>query len=98
MELRHRLVPLLLLLVSWPVTARLEVEVLLDVKNALDPQGMVLMSWQVGGQPCSNAFEGVLCDSGADNLAIPYFSKSFGVQSYTVVEIMSLPGLMRFSG
>lgn len=63
MELRHRLVPLLLLLVSWPVTARLEVEVLLDVKNALDPQGMVLMSWQVGGQPCSNAFEGVLCDS-----------------------------------
>ncbi|KAG0632235.1 hypothetical protein M758_1G314200 [Ceratodon purpureus] len=63
MELRHTLVPLLLLMFTWPVTARLEVEVLLDVKNALDPQGMVLMSWQAGAQPCSGAFEGVLCDT-----------------------------------
>lgn len=72
MELRYSLVPLLLLLVTWPVTARLEVEVLLDVKNALDPQGMVLMSWQAGAQPCSGAFEGVLCDTGTDNLVIIY--------------------------
>jgi hypothetical protein len=78
MELRFSLVPLLLLLLlTWPVTARQEVEVLLDVKNALDPQGMVLMSWQAGGQPCSGDFEGVLCDTGT-YLAIKsiYLAKS----------------------
>lgn len=57
-----------LLLVTWPATAwmsaRLEVEVLLDMKAALDPHGTVLMSWQAGERPCSGAFEGVLCDTG----------------------------------
>lgn len=59
--------PFLLLLVTWPaaawVPARPEVEVLLDVKAALDPHGLVLDSWQTGVQPCSGAFDGVLCDS-----------------------------------
>lgn len=78
MELRYSLVPLLLLLLlTWPVTARQEVEVLLDVKNALDPQGMVLMSWQAGGQPCSGDFEGVLCDPGSYLAIKPiYLAKS----------------------
>jgi hypothetical protein len=60
-----------LLLVTWPAAAwmpaRLEEEVLLDVKAALDPHGEALVSWQAGGRPCTGAFEGVLCDSG-DNL------------------------------
>lgn len=67
LEMMH-LMPFLLLLVTWPaaawVPARPEVEVLLDVKAALDPHGLVLDSWQTGVQPCSGAFDGVLCDSG----------------------------------
>ena len=63
-----RLLTLILLLVTWPAAAwmpaRLEEDVLLDVKAALDPHGEVLMSWQAGGRPCSGAFEGVLCDTG----------------------------------
>lgn len=66
-ELMH-LVPLLVLLFTWPAAAwvseRLEVEVLMDVKAALDPDGLVLESWKRGGQPCSGSFEGIFCNSG----------------------------------
>lgn len=56
-------------LISWQEAqawgpSRPEVEVLLDVKAALDPHSEVLVSWQAGEQPCSaGAFEGVLCDT-----------------------------------
>lgn len=53
---------------AWGVPTRPEMEVLLDVKAALDPHGEVLKSWQAGWQPCTNgAFEGVLCDAGDNN-------------------------------
>lgn len=77
MTLLMRIVPVLLL-ISWSavhawVPARVEVDVLLDVKAALDPHGEVLVSWQAGGQPCSSgAFEGVLCDAG-DNYLVNSF-------------------------
>jgi len=60
-------------LISWQEAqawgpSRPEVEVLLDVKAALDPHSEVLVSWQSGGQPCNaGAFEGVLCDAGENS-------------------------------
>lgn len=43
---------------------RPEVDVLMDVRNALDPQGVVLVSWKQDVSPCSGSFEGILCDPG----------------------------------
>lgn len=43
---------------------RPEVDVLMDVRNALDPQGIVLVSWKQDVSPCSGTFEGILCEPG----------------------------------
>lgn len=39
-----------------------EVEVLMEVKAALDPKGEILYSWVKGGDPCSGSFDGVACN------------------------------------
>ncbi|KAG0621099.1 hypothetical protein M758_4G269000 [Ceratodon purpureus] len=93
-----RLLTLILLLVTWPAAAwmpaRLEEDVLLDVKAALDPHGEVLMSWQAGGRPCSGAFEGVLCDTAGRVTNISLQGRSLsGFIPDAVSELSALSGL-----
>nr|APU94880.1 leucine-rich repeat receptor-like protein kinase [Pohlia nutans] len=75
------------------VPARLEVDVLLDVKAALDPHSEVLVSWQAGGQPCSS-FEGVLCnaDGRVSNISLQGRSLS-GFIPDALAELSALTGL-----
>lgn len=99
MTLLMRIVPVLLL-ISWSavhawVPARVEVDVLLDVKAALDPHGEVLVSWQAGGQPCSSgAFEGVLCDAAGRVTNISLQGRSLsGFIPDAISELSALSGL-----
>ncbi|KAK1325463.1 putative leucine-rich repeat receptor-like serine/threonine-protein kinase [Acorus calamus] len=39
-----------------------EVEVLMEIKAALDPHNHILSSWTSEGNPCNGDFEGVACD------------------------------------
>ncbi|XP_073394077.1 probable receptor-like protein kinase At2g42960 isoform X2 [Physcomitrium patens] len=96
-ELMH-LVPLLVLLFTWPAAAwvseRLEVEVLMDVKAALDPDGLVLESWKRGGQPCSGSFEGIFCNSVGRVTNISLQGRSLtGYIPHEVSELLYLSGL-----
>lgn len=64
-----KLVIVVLAIVAVPAVCvgsdvRPEVDVLMDVRNALDPQGRVLVSWKQDVSPCSGSFEGILCEPG----------------------------------
>ena len=60
---------MLLVVATWAnwAHARTELEVLLEVKAALDPRDNVLMSWGKGRHHCDGSFEGVGCNSGIND-------------------------------
>jgi hypothetical protein len=67
--LKKLVIVVLVIVVAVPAVCvgsdvRPEVDVLMDVRNALDPQGRVLVSWKQDVSPCSGSFEGILCGPG----------------------------------
>ncbi|KAJ7530662.1 hypothetical protein O6H91_14G013300 [Diphasiastrum complanatum] len=86
----------LLLILSWETIAdaRDEVQVLLEIKAALDPHGQVLHSWEKGKSPCNGDFLGISCNDAGDiaNLSLQGRGLSGSIPA-VVAELASLTGL-----
>ncbi|KAJ7559059.1 hypothetical protein O6H91_04G068000 [Diphasiastrum complanatum] len=74
--------------------ARGEIDVLLEMKTALDPEGGILTSWTIGKDPCGGSFLGVACnDKGhVANLSLQG-SGLTGTIPVVVAELTDLTGL-----
>ncbi|KAH0465298.1 hypothetical protein IEQ34_005401 [Dendrobium chrysotoxum] len=89
---------LLLLLLSFyhleAVRGNAELEALMEVKAALDPEGRFLSSWAVGEAPCAGTFVGVACNERGQvaNISLQGNGLS-GSISPAVARLKSLSGL-----
>ncbi|XP_020676216.1 LRR receptor kinase SERK2 [Dendrobium catenatum] len=89
---------LLLLLLSFchleVVRGNAELEALMEVKAALDPEGRFLSSWAVGEAPCAGTFVGVACNERGQVANISLQGKGLsGSISPAVARLKSLSGL-----
>lgn len=51
-----------LILLSPSLSSITELDTLITIKNSLDPENRVLISWNSHSDPCSGTFEGVACN------------------------------------
>ncbi|KAL4347995.1 hypothetical protein GQ457_17G026030 [Hibiscus cannabinus] len=74
--------------------ARTELQALMDVKAALDPDDKYLSSWTFKGEPCGGSFEGLACNDKGQVANISLQGKGLsGRISPAIAELKHLTGL-----
>ncbi|GAV64854.1 LRR_1 domain-containing protein/Pkinase_Tyr domain-containing protein/LRRNT_2 domain-containing protein/LRR_8 domain-containing protein [Cephalotus follicularis] len=76
------------------VCANTELQALMDMKSALDPQDQLLASWTKNGDPCDGSFQGIACNEKGQVANISLQGKGLhGKVSPAIAGLKQLTGL-----